>query len=224
MNLFGWLREINGKQLRRGGQVGRDSPARPGATTQLLLECLEDRLAPTNFLTTTDVAISITPNFLARTAIETITATVTQQGTSTPVTSGTVALNVNNQMSSAGLNGNGQAAFSVTLPLFAVANNQTLQANYQGATVGPDTFSGSVFLAPVYLNVWNASFPAQITYGAPTSTSSFQSSGGETDDISVFGSHLKFNYIDPGRITTISWFGFTFPGSFSAAFGVPQLG
>ena len=224
MNLFGWLREINGKQSQRGGQGGRDSPARPGATTQLLLECLEDRLAPTNFLTTTNVAISITPNFLARTAIETITATVMQQGTSTPVTSGTVALNVNNQMSSAGLNGNGQAAFSVTLPLFAVANNQTLQANYQGATVGPDTFSGSVFLAPVYLNVLNQLFPAQITYGAPTSTTAFQSSGGETDDISVFGSHLKFNYIDPGRITTISWFGFTFPGSFSAAFGVPQLG
>ena len=224
MNLFGWLREINGKQSQRGGQGGRDSPARPGATTQLLLECLEDRLAPTNFSTTTNVAISITPNFLARTAIETITATVTQQGTTTPVTSGIVALNVNNQMSSAGLNGNGQAAFSVALPLFAVANNQTLQANYQGATVGPDTFSGSVFLAPVYLNVLNQLFPAQITYGAPTSTTAFQSSGGETDDISVFGSHLKFNYIDPGRITTISWFGFTFPGSFSAAFGVPQLG
>ena len=224
MNLFGWLREINGKQLRRGGQVGRDSPARPGATTQLLLECLEDRLAPTNFSTTTNVAISITPNFLARTAIETITATVTQQGTSTPVTSGTVALNVNNQMSSAGLNGNGQAAFSVALPLFAVANNQTLQANYQGATIGPDTLSGSVFLAPVYLNVWNASFPAQITFGTPTSTVSFQSSGGETDDVSIVGFHLKFNYIDPGRINTINFLGLTFPGSFSEAFGVPQLG
>ena len=224
MNLFGWLREINGKQSQRGGQGGRDSPARPGATTQLLLECLEDRLAPTNFSTTTNVAISITPNFLARTAIETITATVTQQGTPTPVSNGTVALNVNNQMTSAGLNGNGQAAFSVALPLFAVANNQTLQASYQGATVGPDTFSGSVFLAPVYLNVLNQLFPAQITYGAPTSTTAFQSSGGETDDVSIFGFHLKFNYIDPGRINTINFLGFTFPGSFSEAFGVPQLG
>ena len=224
MNLFGWLREINGKQSQRGGQGGRDSPARPGATTQLLLECLEDRLAPTNFSTTTTVAISITPNCLARTAIETITATVTQQGTSTPVTSGTVALNVNNQMSSAGLNGNGQAAFSVALPLFAVANNQTLQANYQGATVGSDTFSGSVFLSPVYLNVMTQLFPAQITFGTPTSTVSFQSSGGETDDVSIFGFHLKFNYIDPGRISTINLLGFTFPGSFSTAFGIPQLG
>jgi hypothetical protein len=188
------------------------------------LECLEDRLALNNFLTTTNVAISITPNLLSRTAIETITATVTQQGTAAPVTNGTVAFNVNNQTATAGLNSNGQAAFSVALPLFAVANNQTLQANFQGATVGPDTFSGSVFLSPVYLNVWNASFPAQITFGTPTSTTSFQSSGGETDDVSVFGSHLKFNYIDPGRITTISWFGFTFPGSFSAALGVPQLG
>jgi hypothetical protein len=127
-------------------------------------------------------------------------------------------------MTSAGLNGNGQAAFSVALPLFAVANNQTIQVNYQGATIGSDTFSNSVFLSPVYLNVWNEVFPAQITYGTPTSTTSFQSSGGETDDVSVFGFHLKFNYIDPGHINTINWLGFTFPGSFSTAFGVPQLG
>jgi hypothetical protein len=224
MTLFGWLREINGRQSRRSGQGSGKATAQRDATTQPRLECLEDRLAPTNFLTTTNVAISITPNFLARTAIETITATVTQQGTTTPVTSGTVALNVNNQMATAGLNGNGQAAFSVSLPLFAVANNQTLQANYQGATVGSDTFSGSVFLSPVYLNVMTQLFPAQITFGTPTSTVSFQSSGGETDDVSIVGFHLKFNYIDPGRINTINFLGLTFPGSFSEAFGVPQLG
>jgi hypothetical protein len=224
MNLFGWLREVNGFLARRGGQGSQSAPGQRGVTIQPRLECLEDRLALNNFLTTTNVAISITPNFLARTANETITATVTQQGTTTPVTNGIVAFNVNNQTTTAGLNSNGQAAFSVTLPLFAVANNQTLQANYQGATVGSDTFSGSVFLSPVYLNFWNESFPAQITFGTPTSTTSFQSSGGETDDVSVFGFQLKFNYIDPGRINTINFLGFTFPGSFSAAFGVPQLG
>ena len=224
MNLFGWLREVNGFLARRRAQGSQSAPVQRGATIQPRLECLEDRLALNNFLTTTNVAISITPNVLTRTANETITATVTQQGTATPVTNGTVAFNVNNQTATAGLNSNGQAAFSVALPLFAVANNQTLQANYQGATVGPDTFSGSVFLAPVYLNVWNQLFPAQIAYGTPTSSVSFQSSGGETDDVSIFGFHLKFNYIDPGRINTINFLGFTFPGSFSEAFGVPQLG
>jgi hypothetical protein len=224
MNLFGWLREVNGFLARRRAQGSQSAPVQRGATIQPCLECLEDRLALNNFLTTTNVAISITPNFLSRTAIETITATVTQQGTATPVSNGSIAFNVNNQMASAGLNSNGQATFSVTLPLFAVANNQTLQANFQGATVGSDTFSGSVFLSPVYLNVWNASFPAQITFGTPASTTSFQSSGGETDDVSIFGFHLKFNYVDPGRVNTINLLGFTFPGSFSAAFGVPQLG
>jgi hypothetical protein len=82
----------------------------------------------------------------------------------------------------------------------------------------------SVFLAPVYLNVWNANFASQITYGMPTSTPSFQSSGGETDEVSVFGFPLTFNYTDPGRINSIIWFGLTFHNNFSGAFGVPQLG
>jgi hypothetical protein len=224
MTLLGWLREVNGMLSRRSGQVSRNAPVQRGATIQPRLEHLEDRLAPTDFLTSTSVAISITPNFLTQKANETITATVTQQGTTTPVTSGSVAFNVNNQMGSAGLNGNGQASFSVTLPLFAVTNNQILEASYSGATVGPDNFFSSTFLAPVYLNIWNGMFPSQITYGPTTSTTSFQSSGGETNDVSVFGFHLKFNYIDPGRIDTIVWFGLTFPGSISGAFGVPQLG
>ena len=58
----------------------------------------------------------------------------------------------------------------------------------------------------------------------PTSKASFQSSGGETDDVSVFGFPLTFNYIDPGRINSIIWFGPTLPNNFSGAFGVPQLG
>jgi hypothetical protein len=58
----------------------------------------------------------------------------------------------------------------------------------------------------------------------PTSKASFQSSGGETDDVSVFGFPLTFNYIDPGRINSIIWFGPTLPNNLSGAFGVPQLG
>lgn len=213
MTLLGWLRKIN------------ENPARQDAAVRPYLEHLEDRLALSTFNTVTNAAISITPNFFGLNATETVTATVTQQGTTTPVTGGNVAFNVNNQTGNAALNSNGQATFSVALPLFAVGVNQTLQVSYQGATVGSDTFNSSVFLAPVYLNVDNLIFPAQIAYGTPTSSTSFQSSGGETDALSYFGLPLKFNYIDPGRIETINWGAFTFPGAYSIFFGVPtQLG
>jgi hypothetical protein len=135
MTLFGWLREINGKQPRRSGQGSRNATAQRDATTQPRLEHLEDRLAPTFFSTTTNAAVGITPNFLTRTANETITATVTTGFT--PVPDSPIAFYVNNQTSSAALNGNGQAAFSVTLPLFAVANNQTLQVTYFDFPVPP---------------------------------------------------------------------------------------
>lgn len=200
-------REISGKQA---------SP--------LCLEQLEDRLALTAFDTVTSVAISITPNFFGLSATETVTATVTQQGTATPVTNGNVAFNLNNQMGTAALNGNGQASFTTSVPLFAVATNQTLQASYQGGTVGSDSFNASAFLAPVYLNWDNQIFPAQITYGTPTAPPAFQSSGGETDSLTYFGLPLKFNYVDPGRIETINWGPYTFPGVDSIFFGVLQLG
>jgi hypothetical protein len=215
MTLFGWLRGINAMLVRRRGQASRNAPVQQGVTIRPRLECLEDRLAPSDFLTTTNVAISITPNMVTRTANETITATVTQQGTTTPVTAGTVAFNVNNQMATAGVNSNGQAAFSVSLPLYAVATNQTVEASYQGTTVGSDTFLGSQFLAPVYLNVMNWVFASQITFETPTSTSSFQSSGGETDNVSLFGLSVKFNYVDPGTIDNFAVLGFTLPGSLS---------
>jgi hypothetical protein len=213
MNLLGWLRKINAK------------PPRQKTTFRPHLEHLEDRLTPTSFNTVTNAAISITPNFFGLNATETVTATVMQQGTNTPVTSGDVAFNVNNQTGTAALNGNGQATFSVTLPLFAVGVNQTLQVNYQGATVGSDTYNASTFLAPVYLNVDNQFLPAQITYGTPTSATSFQSSGGETDALNYFGFPLKFNYIDPGRIDNIKWGMLTLGSEYSIFFGVPpQLG
>lgn len=212
MTLLGRLQKINRKTARKE------------ATVQPRLEHLEDRLALSALNTTTNVAISISPNFFGLSATETVTATVTQQGTSTPVTNGNVAFNVNNQTGTAALNGNGQATFSATLPLFAVATNQTLQASYQGGTSGSDTFNASAFLAPVYLNNNNQIFPAQITFGTPTSATLFQSSGGETDALSYFGLPLKFNYIDPGRVSSIDWLTFTLPGSDSVFFGVPQLG
>jgi hypothetical protein len=225
MTLFGWLRGINGKHARRSGQSSRSEPMRRGATIRPRLEPLEDRLAPASLATTTNVAISITPNALAATANETITATVTQQGTTTPVTSGNIAFNVNNKMGTATLNSNGQATFSVALPLIAVALNQTVEVAYAGATVGTNTFVASTFLSPVYLNVMNAVFASQITFGTPPTTTTtpppFNSSGGETNDVSVFGLSVSFSYVDPGTIQNFTALGLTFPGSLSGTLFAP---
>jgi hypothetical protein len=225
MTLFKWLREMNGKRARRNGQGDRSAPQRRDATIRPRLELLEDRVTPATIATSSSVAVSITPNFAARTANETITDTVTQMGTTTPVTSGTVAFNINNQTGTAGLNSNGQATFSVSLPLYVVASNQTIRAFYGGATVGSNTFENSNFLAPLYLNVMNAVFASQITYGTPTGTSSFPapffSTGGETNEIFVFGISVSFDYVDPGTLNTFTVFGLTVPGSLSGTLFAP---
>jgi len=128
-------------------------------------------------------------------------------------------------MGTSGVNSNGQATFSTSLPLYAVAQNQTVQVTYGGATAGVNTFVGSSFLSPVYLNVMNAVFASQISFGTPpTSTSTpppFQSSGGETNDVNLFGLSVKFNYVDPGTIDTFTALGITFPGSLSGTIFAP---
>ncbi len=218
MTLFGWLRKNNGKQSQGGNLSRRSTSARPR------LEELEDRVTPAVFDTTTNVAITISPNFLSRTATETITATVTQVpqlGTTTPVpvAAGTVNFNVNGQTGTAALNSSGQATFSTNLPLYAVVGGQTVEADYQGATTNTDTFNFSSFLSPVYLNALNAVFTSQITFGTPPTTTfspSFNSAGGETNNISLFGLPIKFNYVDPGTIENFTLLGLTLPGSFSS--------
>lgn len=216
MTLFGWLRKSNGKQ----SQVG--SPGRRNQRVSSIrprLEELEDRVTPAAIDTVTNVAISITPNFLGRTATETVTATVTEAGTTTPVTSGTVAFNLNGQTADAGLSSTGTATFTTSLPLYAVLANQTLGVQYSGAMTATDTFNESMFLSPVYLNVLNAVLPAQITFGTPPTTTfvpSFNSAGGETNTVSLFSLPIKFNYVDPGTIDNFTILGFTLPGSFSA--------
>jgi hypothetical protein len=227
MTMFGWLRKISEQLWRGGNHVCRSTTAQRPATAQPRLERLEDRLTPTTFNTTTNVALSITPSFFARTATETITATVTQAGTTTPVTSGNVAFNVNGQTGTLALNNAGQASFTTTLPLYAVADNQSLQAFYAGATVGSDTFNNSVFFSPVYLNVLNALFPSNVTFvGPPISQSSlpinpFGSYNGETNSVLLVFVPVDFHYIDSGTIQTFNLFGITFSGSFSAAVFAP---
>jgi hypothetical protein len=212
MTLFGWLHKIHGKRSEGGNISRRSTTARPR------LEELEDRVTPAALDTTTNVTISIAPNFVSRAATETITATVTQSGTTTPVTTGSVAFNLNGQTTDAGLSSTGTANFTVSLPLYALVGSQTLAAAYSGATTSTDTFNPSMFLSPVYLNVLNAVLPSQITFGTPPSTTfspSFNSAGGETNTVSLFSIPIVFKYVDPGTIDTFTILGFTLPGSLS---------
>jgi hypothetical protein len=198
MTRSGWLRESNRKLLCRGGHWEQY----PVITVRPQLEPLEDRLSPT--ATSIGVALNITPNLLTFTATETITATVTQQGSTTPITSGTVSFNVNNQQGTAALNSNGQATFAVNLPLSAVAFNQTLDVSFQGPAADP-----SSFVAPVYLNIWNAVLPSQLTYGPPATNPtgvppSLGSIGGESDALFLFGIPVVAHYVDPGLIDSVA--------------------
>lgn len=223
MTLFHWLRKINGKLSRGSDPNGRNAPVQRGSVVRPHLEQLEDRVTPTTFDTVTNIAVGIVPSFAGRTATETITATVTQAGTTTPVTGGTVSFNVNNQTGTAGLNSAGQASFTTSLPLYAAATTQTPQVFYEGATVGSDTFNSSVFLSPVYLNVLNALFPSNITFvGPPLSQSTlpinpYGSYKGETDNVTLFFLPVDFNYVDPGTIQTFTLLGITLPGSLSSS-------
>ena len=218
MTLFGWLRRINGKKSPGGNLSRRSSAARP------CLEELEDRATPTTFDTITQVSINITPNFLAQTATETVTASVVNYQTLKSVTSGTLFFNLNGQTATVVLNGtSGTGTLSTSLPLYAVVANQTLGVNFSGATVGSDTYKSSNFLSPVYLNVLNVALPSQIYFRIPpVGINPFfipfnTSFGGEYNVVSLFSNPITFHYIDPGTIDTLNILGFNLPGSFSSA-------
>lgn len=183
--------------------------------TRPRLEQLEDRVAAATFDTVTNVDIKINPTYFFN-AIETITATLTQAGTNTPVTSGNVVFNLNNRTATAPLNDAGAASFTTTLPLLAVATNQTVQAFYEGAATGSDTFNSSVFFSPVYLNQWNAFLLSFISFAGPPPAqstlpiNSYGSYNGENDMFlyNVPGSpvgetFILVHYVDPGVIQSI---------------------
>ena len=202
----GWQRENHRKPSGSGSRL----TPHPVTTIRPQLESLEDRLSPV--ATSIGVAMSIAPNFQTFTATETLTATVTQQGTNTPVTSGTVAFNINNQRGTATLDSNGQATFAINLPLFSVAVNQTLDVVFQGSG-GADPSS---FVSPVYLNIWNAVLPSQLAFGPPatvaaTAPPSLGSIGGETDALFVFGIPVIAHYVDPGMVDSVALNIFLFP-------------
>jgi hypothetical protein len=236
MSFLRWLNGI------RGEGAPKASGDRP--TIRPTLESLEDRITPTDFGTYTNVTVQIVPNLSNFTVTEKVTANVTVNGTInsetlppsfTPgtgpaVSTGLVLFNLNNQQQKADVNSNGQATATFTLPLFTLFTSQTLQVNYQGASLNNDFFEPSQFLAPLYTNFDNLIFVATLTFNTVTHQQqtgtfnpatgvfllpSFNTAQGETNNMGL----LVFNYDDPGTITTFQNFGFTFPGSFAFAVG-----
>jgi hypothetical protein len=217
------------RKLGRGGhQVCRSTPKHREVTTQLRLEHLEERLTPTTFNTTTNAAVSISPNFFARTANETITATVTQGGTNALVTSGNVAFNINGQTGDSGA----QQRRAGKLHDYAALVRRRQQPDAAGFLRGCNCrlrhFQQQRFsLAHISHNILNALFPSNITFvGPPTSQSSlpinpYGSFNGETNSVLLVFVPVDFHYVNPGTIQTFDLFGITFSGYFSAAVFAP---
>jgi hypothetical protein len=138
-----------------------------------------------------------------------------------------VAFNLNNQAAQVCTDTNNQAMATFSLPVLSLMAGQTLQTQYT-----PDSaslLSASSFLSPVYLNLDNLLFAANITFGNPAATFTgftdmnftnvqFNSTFGEMNTVQLFSLPVTFNYTDPGIIASVSTLGFTFPGFFSAFF------
>jgi hypothetical protein len=216
----------------------------PRPSTRLRLEELEDRVVP-SFVGTADTytnaSVQIAPNLGSMSVTETVTATVSTvnfdpfTGMSTTIpsgagnnaTGGKVLFNLNNQQATATVNSNGQATATFTVPLLAFLTSQTLELSYQGfAPDAGSNYRSSSFLAPLYKNFDNVFLPSTLTFNqltpqqtqfSTTTLSSFYTAQGETD--SVFNGLIKFNYVDPGTIDTVSVLSFNLPGVFALQLG-----
>ncbi|HEY7327826.1 MAG TPA: hypothetical protein VH592_09315 [Gemmataceae bacterium] len=221
MTPFVRLQKINAMPKRSGNHDRPTTPAQRSATTQPRLEQLEDRLAPATFGTVTDLTMWINPSF-SEMGIERLTAFVTQAGTNAPVTSGNVVFSINNiPVGTAKLTSTGFAQIDTAVPKSALSTTQTVQAVYEGATVGTNTFSSSGFVSPVFLNVFNTLVTSFINFpGGPLNPSnpSVNANGsnsnlGQNDALLFFQQpsptgdfFVIVHYMDPGVITSIMSF------------------
>ena len=229
-------------------------------TARFRLEQLEDRIVPSFTTNTyTNASVQITPGFIVK---ETVTATVTPfqgfdnvTGQIIPIpvgatnpTSGTVLFNLNNQMATGTLDGNGQATATFQVPLLAFLTSQTLQVEYIGTTDDAgDEWVGSTFLAPLYKNFDNLVFnglllPSTLTFGQLTpeqvyaeAISRFQNPtmnfpfANPTTTVPFYTAQgetdtlsnglIAFNYVDPGTIDSVTVLGFNLPGSVAFQLG-----
>jgi hypothetical protein len=171
------------------------------------------------------------------------TAPNTPPSGATPPTGGNVIFNLNNMQQTVAVNSNGQATATFQVPLLSFLGSQTLGVQYRGFT---DTNAGnqwgqSSFGAPIYKNFDNLLLPATITFNQltpqqvyafyfqeystnplvpfqqVTANSPYNTANGETDNLG--NGLIKFNYIDPGTINTITALGMQLPGTFAFQLG-----
>jgi hypothetical protein len=221
------------------GRRSTPKMSEPRPTTRLHLEELEDRLTPAPVFagTYTDAIVQVTPNLAAGTVTEKVTATVITAPQYSPITgqttpvpggagtpTGMILINLNNQQQQVKLDANGQATATFTLPLLSVLTSQELMVNYSGSfNASSNSYQGSQFNAPLFMNHDNVFLPSTLTFGQLTPqqvSPSFDSSGhvtslaslntgqGETDNLGLFA----FHYGDPGTIDSVDIAGFHLPG------------
>jgi hypothetical protein len=181
--------------------------------------------------------VTTTPSFDPFTGV----TTPIPAGAGNNPTAGGVLFSLNNSQSSvASVDANGQATATFTVPLLAFLTSQTLQVRYLGSfPASGNDYGESQFLAPLYLNFDNLMFGGNITFNqltpqqvsgtfltvspfTQTALGSFNTAQGETN--SVLNGLIKFNYVDPGSIDSVSVFGFNITGGITAELIAFQLG
>lgn len=213
------------KTPSRENNRAKTLPARSSPT----LEELESRFAPTGVNIYTDIVptVQIVPNFFNFTLTEKVTAYATTT-TAGPLglPSGTIDFSLNNQQQTATVDSSGHATATFSMSMMALLTGQTLTVHMSGTTIHnsiTDAFyiyHSSTVTGPLYLNFDNLLFPAALSFNSlvqqpMNDPGVLKTTQGETDDFGLF----SFQYVDPGNIASVQFFGMEFPGFFAAALG-----
>lgn len=215
------------KTRSRGDNRAKSPPAR----SSLSLEELESRFTPTGVNIYTDIvpSVQIIPNFFNFTLTEKVTANVTTitSGPRGNLAGASLDFSLNNQQQTATVDSSGHATATFTMSMLALFTGQTLTVHTSGTTIPPPRptdawyfYHSSTVTAPLYLNFDNLLFPAALSFNSlvqqPTNDSGvLKTTQGEMDDFGLF----SFQYVDPGLIASVQFFGMELPGFFAAALG-----
>lgn len=201
-------------QLQRS--LFRQSPKSPNTAprsllprrSQLWLEPLEDRLAPSAATTVNLISVNIVPDLTNQTAQATLTAQVTSSGglPNEGVVSFTMA-----GVSGQGDVANGTTSVQLTVPLQKVLYGLSAALSYTDSA-NPANFADSNVSKDLSTSIWNGLLPASLTFDASNSEqmqftvanqslfgASYSSSTGLLSQIKVGGVSLKMSYIPIGN-------------------------
>ncbi|MHB1426948.1 MAG: choice-of-anchor Q domain-containing protein, partial [Gemmataceae bacterium] len=132
-------------------------------------------------------SVTVVPNFFALTQTETIAVHVSIP--SGAISGGTIAFTVDGQNVSASVEGNGNAAASLTLPLLATAFPQSINAAYSGSNANGSSTTAA------YWQLVDALLPSVDTFAAD---------GGQSVQSYLFGMPLwDYLYNPQGQLTEV---------------------